>query len=225
MGRGRLDALPFLTSISELPVEFATEREVEAYSRFRRRYMARWRRVFDPVAARLVVREHRLDLDLSIRPLTVSSRYREWIGLTRGATLPPRAGDVHAGTTVHLALALGRESAVPEPPPGARASTPRTASPWSSATDAPGHRLLPRRTTLETAIARPVPRRISFTPFPPPRPSPHVGRAVAATHGVDGQLAHRLDAEHADEQPQDDDEETMFSEKSTMRLITARLPR
>jgi len=74
------------------------------------RYENLWREVLDPVAARLVVRDDRLELDMTVRPLIVRSEYRDLIDLTRGAELAPTDGDPHAGSVLHFALALGRES-------------------------------------------------------------------------------------------------------------------
>lgn len=100
----------FLTPIIELDMEFVTVAERDGYNAWRRRYDRRWSRVFDPAAARLVVRGERLELDLSVIPITVQSQYRDMVDLTRGTLLPPLSGDQHAGTGLHFALALGRES-------------------------------------------------------------------------------------------------------------------
>jgi hypothetical protein len=102
----------FLTPIGELELEFVTEEEAEGYARFRTRYTNMWREVFDPAALRLVVDGDTLEVDFSIRPLAVRSDYREWIAMTRGATLAPTAGDPHPGTALHFAMAFGRESSM-----------------------------------------------------------------------------------------------------------------
>lgn len=100
----------FLTPIAELEVDYVNEKEAEGYRRFRGRYMALWREVFDPAGLRIIVEEDTLDLDLTVRPLAIRSNYRELIELTEGATLAPTAGDAHEGTALHFAMALGRES-------------------------------------------------------------------------------------------------------------------
>jgi hypothetical protein len=107
---GEFGTPDFLTPIGELALEHVTSDEVAAYGRFRRRYSNLWREVFDPLAARLITRGGRLELDLSVRPLVVRSDYRELIGLTRGAKLAPQAGDPHPEAALHFAMAFGRES-------------------------------------------------------------------------------------------------------------------
>jgi len=102
----------FLTPIIELDMERVTAAERHAYDMFRRSYDRRWRQVFDPIAARVVVRDDRLELDLSVVPLVLQTDYRELIELTRGATLAPSGGDPHEGTLIHFAMALGRESGI-----------------------------------------------------------------------------------------------------------------
>jgi len=100
----------FQTPIVELGIQRVTTAEREAYGRFRDGYERRWRQVFDPIAARLVVGDEGLDLDLSIVPLALQSEYRDLRDLSRGATLGSRAADPHAESLVHFALALGRDS-------------------------------------------------------------------------------------------------------------------
>lgn len=102
----------FLTPIIELDIDRVTPAERSAYEVFRRSYDRRWRQVFDPIAARVVVRADRLELDLSVVPLVLQTDYRELIELTRGATLAPTGGDPHEGTLIHFAMALGRESGI-----------------------------------------------------------------------------------------------------------------
>lgn len=100
----------FLTPIGELDLELVSRAEQAGYEQFRATYTRRWREVFDPIAARLVVRGGRLELDLSVVPLVVQTDYRELVDMTRGSALPPLAGDLHEGTLVHFAMAIGRES-------------------------------------------------------------------------------------------------------------------
>src|SRR6185503_19032937 len=51
-----------------------------------------------------------LGADLTVMPLAVTTEYREFMELTRGATLAPTSGDGHAQTLFHFALAFGSNS-------------------------------------------------------------------------------------------------------------------
>lgn len=104
--------LEFLTPIAELKIEKVTPSEAEMYGRWRDGYQANWRRYFDPIAVRFKAREDRLEGDLTVMPLIAGTEYREFIDLTSKARLGADSGDRHAGTVLHLALAINPESNV-----------------------------------------------------------------------------------------------------------------
>lgn len=100
---GRLD---FETPIVEILPSKVTEAEADAYAAWRSRYQQNWRRFFDPIAARITVNADHIDVDLSVMPLIEGSDYRGILGLTRGSTIAPDAGDRHLDALLHLAVAL-----------------------------------------------------------------------------------------------------------------------
>ncbi len=100
----------FLTPVVELDIESVTAGEVAAYSSFRRTYENRWRDVFDPVGARVVLGEDSFELDLSVRPLTRRSEYRSLIELVEGGSLAPTAGIRGEGILGQLVYAMDSES-------------------------------------------------------------------------------------------------------------------
>ncbi len=103
-------SLDFLTPISELKLDSVTRSEKEAYESWRNDYQLYWRRYFDPIAVRLTVRDDRLAADVTVMPLIASSDYDELIKLTRGAKIPPHAGDPHPGSLFHVVMGIDRDS-------------------------------------------------------------------------------------------------------------------
>jgi hypothetical protein len=101
-------SLEFMTPISELPVSLVTMAERKAYETWRNAYERNWVR-FDPIAMRLGLRAQRLDVDLTIMPLTLRTEYAVVRGLTQGAKLRADAGDPH-DSCAELAVAFNTES-------------------------------------------------------------------------------------------------------------------
>ena len=102
----------FLTPLSEIPVDRVTPEEKQAYEAFRTSFQNRWRNVFDPIALRISCGDGKLGADLTVMPLVVDSEYRDLRDLTLDATLAPTAGDAHAGTLFHFAMAFGKRSTI-----------------------------------------------------------------------------------------------------------------
>ncbi|HVS09012.1 MAG TPA: hypothetical protein VMS76_03990 [Planctomycetota bacterium] len=102
--------LEFLTPIAELDLRSASQSEWSAYARFRDRYQQSWRQFFDPIAARVSLSGERVELDLSVLPLTLGTEYRDLMQTVGGARLDARAGDPHAESLLHVALALDTSS-------------------------------------------------------------------------------------------------------------------
>ncbi len=105
-------SLDFLTPIIELPITKVTQEEARVYERFRVTYQQNWRQFFDPIAVRFKVQPERLSLDLTVMPLIAGTEYRDFIDLTRNATLQPTSGDPHPEALWHLVMALNPESSM-----------------------------------------------------------------------------------------------------------------
>jgi hypothetical protein len=104
-------SLAFMTPIVELAITHVTQEEAAAYERFRQAYQDNWRLYFDPIAVRFTVRPDRLGLDVTVLPLIAGTEYREFVDLTRGAEIAPRAGDPHPEALLHVAMAFDAGSA------------------------------------------------------------------------------------------------------------------
>ena len=102
-------SLEFLTPIVELELEKVTESEKQAYGRWRVDYQTNWRRVFDPIAAKLTTNDKQLALDLSVMPLIWGTEYRQFVEMSRGAAIDPQAADAH-GALAHFAVAINPQS-------------------------------------------------------------------------------------------------------------------
>lgn len=95
-----------MTPIAELEFTTVPAQEARAYERWRDGYARNWSGAFDPIAARLVVDEERLEGDLTVLPLIDNTDYQELRSVSRDARLGPLDGDPHAGTLFHFALAI-----------------------------------------------------------------------------------------------------------------------
>ena len=103
-------SLHFNTPIQELDLDLITLQEAEFYGRWRDGYQQNWRQFFDPIAIQLKTQENRVAVDVTVMPLIAGTDYRELIQLSSGAELKPRAGDLHAETLFHFALAINKDS-------------------------------------------------------------------------------------------------------------------
>ncbi|MFC1716612.1 hypothetical protein ACFL6S_23290 [Candidatus Poribacteria bacterium] len=103
-------SLEFLTPIAEIPLTKVTVGEASAYRRWRDSYERNWRQVFDPIAIRFSVEQGQLSADMTVTPLIEGTEYREFIDVTTGVEIAPRAGDRHADALLHLALAVNADS-------------------------------------------------------------------------------------------------------------------
>ncbi|MCE9592046.1 MAG: hypothetical protein K8S99_16180 [Planctomycetes bacterium] len=102
-------SMGFQTPISELDLAKVTKAEAESYQRWRDTYQQNWRQSFDPIALRLSVKTNKLAADLTVTPLIASTEYREFIELTKGATIAPTAGDPHPDL-LHAVMAIDAKS-------------------------------------------------------------------------------------------------------------------
>jgi hypothetical protein len=102
--------LDFQTPIAELDFTKVTKSEAATFERWRQGYQQNWSQFFDPIAVAFSIRDDRLVADLTAMPLIDSSNYREFIEIAAGATLKSTAGDPHADSLLHWALAINTKS-------------------------------------------------------------------------------------------------------------------
>ncbi len=104
-----LGTLDFMTPIAELPLEEVTQAEADAYRAWRDGYQQNWSWGFDPIALRISLDKEKLGADMTVMPLIVNTRYREFTSLSLGGTFDPTAGDPH-DALAQVILAIDRES-------------------------------------------------------------------------------------------------------------------
>ena len=102
--------LNFLTPIAELSLDEVTNAEASAYNRWRDRYQREWRQFFDPIAVRFSIDSGKISTDLTVMPLIEGTNYRQFIDITKGGKIALNAGDKHAETLLHLALAINLDA-------------------------------------------------------------------------------------------------------------------
>ncbi len=102
--------LGFLTPVAELSMETVTESEADAYRRWKSGYERNWRTFFDPIAIRFLVKDQKIDADITVLPLIGGSSYRQFVNLSSGAEIAPDAGDRHAGSLLHVTMAINSDS-------------------------------------------------------------------------------------------------------------------
>ncbi|MBI5155185.1 hypothetical protein HZA57_08105 [Candidatus Poribacteria bacterium] len=98
-----------LTPIAELPIEYVSASERNAYEAFRNRYQNYWQRFFDPIALKLTLGEN-LGADLTIMPLIAGSDYNLIVELMGNGTFDVRAGDLHPGAIAHITHHINKQS-------------------------------------------------------------------------------------------------------------------
>ena len=103
-------SMRFITPIAELDLAQVTKDEATAYGRWRDGYQRNWSWAFDPIGIRLRLADDRAEADMTIMPLIVGSRYRQWIGIAQGAEIRPGAADPH-DAIAHGVFAINIESA------------------------------------------------------------------------------------------------------------------
>lgn len=102
-------SLGFMTPIAEIPLETVTRTEAEAYGRWRDGYQRNWSWAFDPIAVRISLGQKSLSADMTVMPLIANTRYRQFISISQGASIPPGAGDRH-DAMAHFMIALNHKS-------------------------------------------------------------------------------------------------------------------
>ena len=106
----RFGNLAFLRSVEDLGIKKITEEEKRAYVFFRDRYQSHWSNYFDPIAARLSIRDGEISGDLTILPLIGGSDYRRMISTTGDVKLKDSSGDPHPEALLHWVTAVDMDS-------------------------------------------------------------------------------------------------------------------
>ena len=121
----------FLTPIVEMRMDQVSTAEAEAYANWRTDYQSLWQqpaleadrdrrrtgrtrnrpRRFDPIALRYGVSDTRLETDLSVIPLRMSSQFNDFIGITAG-TQNPLSRSEGPPASVRFALAINKQSSL-----------------------------------------------------------------------------------------------------------------
>jgi len=99
-------SLEFLTPIAELNFTKVSTAERDGYETWRNGYQNNWKYYFDPIAVCFTVQGNRLAADLTVMPLIEGTEYRDYIQIVSGVQLKPTAGDPHAGSLAHFAMAV-----------------------------------------------------------------------------------------------------------------------
>jgi len=100
----------FMTPVSELPLTHVSAAEKRSYETWRDAYQRGWIR-FDPIAMRLGVDNTRLDVDVTVMPLRLDTKYQFIRELTQGAKLLATAGDPH-DSCLEVAIAINKNSSM-----------------------------------------------------------------------------------------------------------------
>ena len=106
----RFGNLAFLRSVEELGIKKITPEEKRAYVFFRDRYQSHWSQYFDPIAARLSMKDGKISGDLTILPLIGGSDYRRMISTVGEVKLKKSSGDPHPEALLHWVTALDMDS-------------------------------------------------------------------------------------------------------------------
>ncbi len=95
----------FLKPVIEFDSELATEKEAEAYGRFRDRYQQYWRRFFDPIGIRFRI-DKKITLETHILPLIDSSKYNEMADVAGGEPITVRTSLFSENTLLRYVMHL-----------------------------------------------------------------------------------------------------------------------
>jgi hypothetical protein len=98
-------SLTFMTPISEMDIKVVSASEKSAYERWRINYQRNWRWAFDPIAFSLAISDGKFAMDMTVMPLIANTDYRQFIELSRGASIDAAKLDAH-DTLFHVVLAI-----------------------------------------------------------------------------------------------------------------------
>jgi len=97
--------LGFLTPLIEIESRSATDREAQAYGRFRDRYQQYWRQYFDPIGIRIKF-DKTITLQTHILPLIDSSGYNHLVDIAGGEPITFDTGQFGEKTLLRYAMHL-----------------------------------------------------------------------------------------------------------------------
>jgi hypothetical protein len=100
------NTIHFATPLVELPMDRASQAEVEQYNRFRLEYLGLWRQYFDPIGIRFAITDSQVKIETYILPLIRTSGYDRLRRVTGGGTFGLDAGNISPNTLVQFVMHL-----------------------------------------------------------------------------------------------------------------------
>jgi hypothetical protein len=100
------NTIHFATPLVELPMDRASQAEVEQYNRFRLEYLGLWRQYFDPIGIRFALTDNQVKVDTYILPLIKNSGYDALRRITGGGTFALDTGNMSPNTLFQFLMHL-----------------------------------------------------------------------------------------------------------------------
>ncbi|MBI1915202.1 MAG: hypothetical protein HYS12_10755 [Planctomycetes bacterium] len=100
------NTLHFATPLVELPMDRASQGEVEQYNRFRLEYLGLWRQYFDPIGVRFGITDSQVKIDTYILPLIQNSGYNTLRRVAGGGTFALDTGSISPNTLFQFIMHL-----------------------------------------------------------------------------------------------------------------------
>jgi hypothetical protein len=100
------NTIHFATPLVELPMDKASQAEVEQYNRFRLEYLGLWRQYFDPIGMRFSLGESTVKVETYILPLIQNSGYDMLRRVTGGGTFALDTGNASPDTIFQFLMHL-----------------------------------------------------------------------------------------------------------------------
>ncbi|MEW4490446.1 hypothetical protein AB1L42_20340 [Thalassoglobus sp. JC818] len=101
--------IKYLTPIVELDVLQVSNQERQEYARYKSRYEALWREVFDPIAMRLSLTDRKVQVETLILPFANSSLYGQLQSMVEGSPQMMETGQFASSAVGSLQLLPGRK--------------------------------------------------------------------------------------------------------------------
>ncbi|HKB39243.1 MAG TPA: hypothetical protein VKD72_22585, partial [Gemmataceae bacterium] len=100
------NTIHFATPLVELPMDRASQGEVEQYNRFRLEYLGLWRQYFDPIGVRFAITDSQVKVDTYILPLIQNSGYNTLRRATGGGTFALDTANISPNTLFQFVMHL-----------------------------------------------------------------------------------------------------------------------
>ncbi len=105
-------SLTFATPLSEITIDKVTQKEADAYARFRDTYERGFRAYFDPIAIKITATQDQLAFDMTVMPLILDSEFNDIKSVVLGQKLGKTAGHPHAESVAQIVFAIDPKSEV-----------------------------------------------------------------------------------------------------------------